>query len=336
MHRSFRLVVGAVAVLCWAFLATPAPAAERLQASVEVEGSVSKHPVRDTIVEEFDRAIPARIETFTDAHGHAIRIGTDISGLDLAPYAAVLGQTLHGSEIAAVLVEVVPWSFIEAACGAPQVVGCYFPGQLRIVVTDRDPRGGNELVHTIVHEYGHHVDGQLENLGHLDPRCIGRDGSRSWWWLRAPSRFTCDSSNWELLIGELYAEDYAAANGIVGWQLTTIAPPSALVQSRIVYDFETRFVPRTLTGSAFVRRQRWRSWPFTVRHWTGLTATLRGPHRADLDLFLFRAGARRPLRRSERLGSAERIVYTLRPGRYEIAVRAVRTGGRATVRLALE
>jgi hypothetical protein len=335
VHRSFRLVVAAFAVSCSAVLATPALAAEPLRRSVEIDGVASKHAVRDVIVEQSARATPARIESFADAQGRAIRIATDIQDIDLAPYAAVLAQTLHGAEISTVLVEVVPWSVIEAACGAPQVVGCYFPGQLRIVVTDYDPRGADELVHTIVHEYGHHVDQQLENLGHLDPRCVGGDGSRSWWWVRAPSTFTCNSWNWELLLAELYAEDYAVANGILGWQLTTIGPPSAFVQSRIAYDFATRFVPRALTRSGLVRRHRWRSWSFTVRHWTWLTASLRGPYRADLDLYLFRAGAQRPLTKSLRLGSSELIVHTLRPGRYEIAVRSAGAGGRATVRLAL-
>jgi hypothetical protein len=335
VHRSFRLLVVAFTVSCAAVLAPSALAANRLPENVEIEGVASNHAVRDVIVERSARAVPARIETFADAQGRAIRIGTDIQGIDLAPYASVLAQTLHGAEISTVLVEVVPWSAIEAACGAPQVVGCYFPSQLRIVVTDYDARGADELVHTIVHEYGHHVDQQLENLGHLDPRCTGGDGSRSWWWARAPTRFTCDSWNWELLLAELYAEDYAAANGIVGWQLTTAAPPTAWVRSRIAYDFATRFGPRALTRSGWVRRHRWRSWSFTVRHWTWLTATLRGPYRADLDLYLFRAGAQRPLRKSLRLGSSERIVHTLRPGRYEIAVWATRAGGRATMRLAL-
>jgi hypothetical protein len=335
VHRVFRLAFAAAAVLCSTVLAAPAGAADRLAPGVEIDGLVSKHPVRDAVVDSSSRAAPSRIETFADPHGHAITIGTDIAELDLAPYATVLGQTLHGAEISAVLVEVVPWASIETVCGAPQVVGCYFPAQRRIVVTDYDPRGADELVHTIVHEYGHHVDGQLLNLGHLDASCIGRDGSRSWWWVRAPSSFRCDHWNWELLIGELYAEDYAAANGIVGWQLTTIGPPSDFVRSRIVYDFQTRFAPRWLTRVGFVRRHRWRSWAFTVRHWTWLDATLRGPSRADLDLYLFRAGAARPLRVSTRLASTERVAYTLRPGRYEIAVRAARAGGRATVRMAL-
>lgn len=335
MHRSFRHVLAAAAVLCSGVLASSALAGEPLVADVQLEGLVTERPVRDAIIEDSARAVPARVETFTDAHGHAIRIGTDIPTLDLAWYAAVLEQTMHGPEISSVLVEVVPWSSIGVVCGV-DAIGCYFPAQGRMVVTDYDPNGVEELAHTLVHEYGHHVDGQLENLGHLVPACVGRDGSRSWWWTRVPDRFTCTNRNWELLIGELFAEDYVALHGIVGWQLTTIGPPSASTQRRIVYDFETRFAPRTLARSGFVRRHRLRTWSFSVKHWTLLTATLRGPRQSDLDLFLFRRGARKPLRGSERLGSSERITYALRPGTYEVGVWAARAGGQARVRVRLD
>jgi hypothetical protein len=335
VHRSFRYVAAVAAIVCSGLLAGSALAREPLPADVQLEGLVSERPVRDAIIEDSARAIPARVETFTDSHGHAIRIGTDMPTLDLAWYAGILEQTMHGSEISAVLVEVVPWSSIGTACGVG-AIGCYFPAQGRIVVTDYDPHGVEELAHTIVHEYGHHVDLQLENLGHLVSACVGRDGSRSWWWVRVPDRFTCNSRNWELLIGELFAEDYVTLHGIVGWQLTTIGPPSASAQSRIVYDFETRFAPRTLTRTGFVRRHRLRTWAFSVKHWTWLTATLRGPNRSDLDLFLFRRGARKPLKASERLGSSERITYALRPGTYEVGVWAARAGGQATVRVRLD
>jgi hypothetical protein len=328
----FRLVLLVAVLAAWS-----APAALGAQAldTIELDGVVAERPVRDAILEE-RRAAPARLETFTDAHGHRITVGTDIPGHDLSWYAAVLQGTLHDVEIEQVLVEVVPWAAVESVCGAPGAVGCYTPSQRRIVVTDQDPNGVNELIHTLVHEYGHHVDSQLENLGHLDWRCVMRDGSRNWWWLRAPRRFTCNSRAWDLLIAELYAEDYAVLNGIQGWQLPTIGPPSGADLGRIRYDFRTRFAPRALRAVSFVPRHRRVVRSFSVKHWTWLTATVRGPSRADLDLYLYRAGRARPLRRSERLGSSERIVYTLRPGRYRIAVRAARAGGRATLRVKLD
>lgn len=339
-RRRTGLVIAIVrmALLAGVLAACSAPTALGAETlgTIELDGLATARPVRDAILEEERRAPPSRIETFTDAHGHRITVGSDIQLLDLSWYAAVLEQTLHGAEIEQAFVEVVPWAAIEGACGGAGVVGCYMPSQRRMVVTDQDPSGVGELTHTIVHEYGHHVDLGLENLAHLDPRCTGGDGSRTWWWFRVPDRFTCRSTSWDLLIAELYAEDYSAANGIVGWQLATIGPPSAADVDRLRYDFQTRFAPRALGGTAFVRRHRRVVWMLSVRHWTWLTAALRGPSRADLDLYLYRRGGRRPLRRSERLGSLERIVYTLRPGRYEVAVRAARASGRATVRVSLD
>jgi hypothetical protein len=316
--------------------AAPTALGARALPQIELDGVVAERPVRDAVLDDLQRAAPSRVEIFPDAHGHRITIGTDIPDLDLSWYAAVLQQTLHGVEIEQVLVEVVPWAAIEAVCGAPGAVGCYTPSQRRIVVTDHDPSGTDELIHTIVHEYGHHVDSQLENLGHLDWRCLARDGSRNWWWFRVPRRFACTGRAWDLLIAELYAEDYAVANGVRTWQLATIGPPAASDIGRLRYDFRTRFVPRTVRGARFVRRHRRVVWNVSVKHWTRLAAVVRGPSGADLDLYLYRRGRARPLRRSERRGSLERIVHEIRPGRYQVVVRAARAGGRAAIRVRLD
>jgi hypothetical protein len=330
-----RLLVTCAATLLAAWGA-PALASAGLP-NVELEGVVSERAVRDVVHDDAARReVPARVETFVDSHGHRITIGTNIATVDLAWYAGVLQGTLHAAEIEQVLVEVVPWASIEAVCGGAGAVGCYFPAQRLIVVPDTDPNGINELIHTIVHEYGHHVDGQLENLGHLDASCAGRDGSRNWWWHRVPDAFACSSDRWELLIGELYAEDYTALNGVVGWHLPTIGPPTAADARNIVHDFNTRFAPRSFARSRFVRRDGRARWTLSVKHWTRLTAAVRGPRRADLDLFLYRRGRSAPLGRSLGPGSLERIARTVRPGTYVIAVRAVGAGGRARVRVELE
>lgn len=334
MGPVLRLGVAAAFV---AALVTPTAAgrAERV-APAALEGVVAKREVRDTMLEG-DRAAPGRVETFVDAHGHRIQVGTEMPDLDLEPYAAVLAATLHSGEIERVLTEVVPWEAIGAACGHPDAIGCYSPALARIVIPDHDP--ADDLVHTIVHEYGHHVDRQLPNLGHLIPSCAGRaDGSRNWWAARMPPQgFGCASATWDLLLGELYAEDFTAAHGIVGWQLATVGPPSAHVRRQIEFDLRNRFAPRSLGGAALVRRQRSVVWDVTVKHWTFLTARLSGPRRSNLDLYLYRRGGRRALARSVRAGSAERIVNrVLAPGRYEVRVRAARASGRASLRVALD
>jgi hypothetical protein len=63
------------------------------------------------------------------------------------------------------------------------------------------------------------------------------------------------------------------------------------------------------------------------------TARLTGRFRAGLDLYLYRAGKRRPVARSRGRGSWEQIGEMLAPGRYEVEVFAYRDGGNGRLRL---
>lgn len=333
MNRVFRFVVAAIAVLCAAAFAGSAGAARPTE-PIDLSQLVVKAEVHDTVFnKQPPKPPPARIEQFVDPHGHIFSVGTDISGLDLRPYANVLASTIHRNETNTVLVEVVLPEQIAGICGDPNALACYYNdpaygrGWMYIPSTDRD------LAHIIVHEYGHHVDNQLLNLAHLDRSCarLG-DGSRNWLVARAPGDFACESADWDFNLAELYAEDYVSLNGFSGWVLGGIRPPTAFELSQLAFDFAHPFWPRQFSKSGFVRRHRGMVKRFTVRHWTILGMSLTGTRSADLDLYLFRRGRQRPIAKSIGFGSREAIRRVLRPGTYDAVVYAYRASGTARVR----
>jgi hypothetical protein len=68
-----------------------------------------------------------------------------------------------------------------------------------------------------------------------------------------------------------------------------------------------------------------------------LRGGLRGPARADLDLYLYEYGRAQPIAMSSRRGtSREAIEYIARPGRYEVAVHAYRRSATGAIRIYLD
>lgn len=291
---------------------------------------------------------PSRVESYRDPHGHTITIGTAIEGLDLQWFADILAGTIHRSELSELRVLVVHPDEVPAECGGdPGVVACYGAddpyrtnaGEMIV------PADHPDLIHAIVHEYGHHMDNSLLNLGHLGLCAFDHDGSRRWFFARDAyddllGRSGCNRRvSYSRLLGELYAEDYVALNGIGGWGLSAFPPPTRWMLAAMRSDIRWPFRPRRRS----VRRTMWRTRDLKLRRvrlrdWTFFEAVLRGPPRwyADLDLYLWRRRApRRPLEQSLRPGSRERIERVLRPGRYVIGVRSHRGRGRFRLRLNL-
>jgi len=354
-RRQHRPLLGAIATalaLAATGAFTPALAAAGGLEPVEpydFSGVEAEKRVVDTILTDRPAAasIPARSETFVDQHGHRITIETDLTELDLRPYAAMLAGTIHYSEIEHVPVEVVQLADIPSICGSAFAVACYgadledsvapYQGRIWIAADDTD------LPHTVVHEYGHHVDNQLDNLGHLPGwGCsFDGDGSRNWFFARQltddilGAGFTCSpDANWENLLPELYAEDYAQLNGVSGFDLAdVIFPPTQAQKNAIAFDFANPFAPRVVRLARWLRRDGLATKSLTVRHWTFLAITLRGPRGTDFDLFLYKRGGRRPIARSIRPGSRERIERIVKPGQYVAVAYAYR--GSATARLAI-
>jgi hypothetical protein len=302
---------------------------------IDLSKVTAKKRVVDEIVPRRTRAraAGARTERFTDAQGRAFTISTDIPDVDLKPFANVLAAVAHGDEITKVRVEAVKLEQMGTVCGNPQAVACYAPddpqrsfaGQLWFGVDDPD------VVHTIVHEYGHHVDNQLLNLGHLGGACtFGNDGSRNWFFERQledtflESGVSCRrDADWEHLLGEVFAEDFTKLNGIGGWVLRSVPPPTQQQLGAMAFDMQERYRPSRRRWSPAVRPGGARTRRFTLRNWTILD---------------FRTSSRFALRVVRRgatprvAGRGRRVFQLVPPGKYEVRVAGRRgAGGRARV-----
>jgi hypothetical protein len=290
--------------------------------------------VRDVVISTRDvrasQSAPIRVEKFTDRDGLSITVGTPLPVLDLRPIASVLAGSVHGGELETVRVWVVFKRDVGGACGTgPEVAACYIADTHggrsgSIVVGYDDP----DRTHTLVHEYGHHVDNQLFNLAQLGQCTMSSDGSRRWFFARDSRdgirrRAGCTTTfPHDRRIGEVFAEDYVALNQIRDWFLRTFPPPTDAVLGAMRRDIRRPFVPRVRRYRGRLVRHGRRTHRLRLDAPTYLGARLRGPGRgrSDFDLALYRRGGRRAFARGVRSGPDEVVVRFLRRGNYELRV----------------
>lgn len=306
----------------------------------------AKAKVNDRILKQLPRARAAqheRTEGFTDHHGHSLTLITTSPDLDLRPYAETLAGIYHHGEIEDLLVYVLPPEEVDAVCGA-EASACYaaedaatsYRGSM--VIPSEDP----DLLHIIVHEYGHHVDNQLINLGHIFECPYDGDGSRNWFFERDWDddlfhNTSCSAqASWSNQLAELYAEDFTWLNGNRTWRPDmTLRSPSNLHLGAMKFDFDQPLTTRRYsTWRPMVARKRERYKRLKLRNWTFLSVDVRAPRRSDFDIYIYRANGTRAVRRSTRGGRRERKRFVLPPGSYDVGVYAYRGDGRARVRMA--
>lgn len=347
---SKRLVALALLVVATVgFLTSAASAAPPLIEPTNIEGVEAKRPVVDTILSpsRLMARTSANVHTqrWMDPHGHTISISTDLPAVDLSPFAGILAGTRHRSEINDLRVQAVTMAQVGSICGNSAAVACYaaedpdrsYAGQMWFAIDDPD------VVHTLVHEYGHHMDNQLLNLSHLGYCGYSNDGSRNWFFERdveddiLGAGVSCSAdTGWEYLLGELYAEDFVALNEILNWTLPSVRSPTRRQLDALDYDIRMPFDPMSRTWKPRVRHRALPYRTVTSKHWTFLTVTLSSPRRRDFDLYLYRAGKTRSFASSRRTGRFDRIARVLPPGRYDIGVHAYRGSGRARVGIAMD
>lgn len=155
----------------------------------------------------------AEITTRPDASGRTITFDLQAAGVDVDGYAGLLAGTLHGDEISAVTVRVVPASAMLVECGAG-AAACYrrSGSNARITVPAASVAAVRD---SLVHEYGHHVDSSVRHLSATN--CS--DGTPRWWAARgaaaslASGNLRCDyGAGWERSVAEVFAEDYRVLN----------------------------------------------------------------------------------------------------------------------------
>lgn len=331
------------------------PAAEAKQAEKLDLGAVTaQKEVKDTILHRAPsiklRKPPVARAALTDNAGNTITVDSTVPGYDINQVAAVINSTIHGAEVSNLVIHVQTMAQIGITCGSPDAIACYLAlnptedGSGEIWFAADDP----DWIHSLVHEYGHHTDNQLLNLSHLSPWGIGQgcgangDGSRDWFFARQledrilDNGFNCDpSSEWELLLPELYAEDFVALNGINAWQLSSARSPTSSQLNALRRDIEHGLYGGVTKFKRYIKRGHMRFKKIKTRNWNFLRVSVRGAAGRDFDIYLYEYNRQRYTARSIKGGRTEVMKLFIGPGKWEIGISAYRKSGTARVNLAL-
>ena len=141
-----------------------------------------------------------------DDQGRSIRFEVRDETVDVEWYAALLRAAPHADEISTVRIDLVTPAELAERCGQ-QAAGCYGRSVITVAAAETEANA-----HTLVHEYGHHVDATRGVAGAREP-----NGSSTWWRARGMARLVATRSafhgyvrGWDRNIAEIFAEDYAA------------------------------------------------------------------------------------------------------------------------------
>lgn len=171
-----------------------------------------------------------------DREGRPIHFDVRVPGADAAWYAGLLRDAAHADEISRVTIRIVGWDELAATCGR-HAGGCYSGRRGRdLLVVPTGP--SRRLAHTLLHEYGHHVDARRRHGGLREP-----NGTPLWWRARGLAELVRTRSvarsyriAWDRSIGEVFAEDYAYTNLGGPYRIRWLQPPSALIGKAIRAD----------------------------------------------------------------------------------------------------
>ena len=178
----------------------------------------------------------AREVVLRDGEGRSIRFDVR-ADVDVGWYAGLLRRAAHANEIERVTIRIVDWDELGERCGR-RAAGCYGrrKGNRGVMVV---PAGRSEgIAHTVIHEYGHHVDWSRRHSSLDEP-----NGTPLWWKARGMAELVSLQSvrdryqiGWNRSIAEVFAEDYAYTNLQRGFRISWLRPPSRIVQQAIRAD----------------------------------------------------------------------------------------------------
>jgi hypothetical protein len=139
-----------------------------------------------------------------DDEGRSIRFDVHAESVDVEWYAALLRAAPHADEISTVRIDLVTPDELVDRCGR-SASGCYGRRVITVAAVESEANA-----HTLVHEYGHHVDASRGVEGAREP-----NGSSTWWRARGMARLVVLRSvyhgyveGWDRNIAEVFAEDY--------------------------------------------------------------------------------------------------------------------------------
>ncbi len=178
-----------------------------------------------------------------DDQGRPMRFDVQADGVDVEWYAALLRAAPHGDEIATLRTDIVSWEELRETCGR-NAGGCY---NRNVMVVPAEQ--SSVTAHTVVHEYGHHLDRSSPVAGVAEP-----NGTKEWWRARSMGELVRLASvarnydlGWNRSIAEIFAEDYAqlalpSSRFAIPW----LSPPDATVIAALKADFGLGPPPATV------------------------------------------------------------------------------------------
>lgn len=282
---------------------------------------------------------------FTDSAGLTIAIDSTVPTFDLEKAAAVLNSTYHRDEISRVKIHVVTLADLPAICGDAKAIACYRAapfgsGELWFAADDSD------WIHSLVHEYGHHMDNQYGNFGQLHAFGIGlgctvdTDGTRNWFFTRLLGKnttdsgsFSCLQADWEHLLPELFAEDFVYFNGISNWQLSSAKAPTSSQLNAMKSDFEGKIFSAkyAMTRKIKHRRAAWKR--VSLPNWAIVRVDVSGGRGRDFDVWIFEKNSNKAWARATHNGRKERLTVPIPPGTWDIGVAAFKKTGKAKIKI---
>jgi hypothetical protein len=188
-----------------------------------------------------------------DAQGRPIRFDVRFEGADVEWFAGLLRRAAHGDEIGRVTIRLVSFDELATTCSR-RAAGCYRSSRGRGLVIVPGVRSAT-TAHTLLHEYGHHVDHSIDNGELREP-----NGTPTWWrargmeQLRSLGSVTSNYSlGWERSIGEVFAEDYARINLGGEFKIWWLRAPDRVVRRAILADLGLASAPAGLPRRPQVR-----------------------------------------------------------------------------------
>jgi hypothetical protein len=169
-----------------------------------------------------------------DHQGRSIRFDVRAEGVDPEWYAALLREAPHGDELSTVRIDVVGPDELASICGR-DAGGCY-SRNVMVVPAGQDAR----VAHTLLHEYGHHVDHSRPVTAQREP-----NGTPEWWRARGMAElerlgsvFRSYIFGWDRSIAEIFAEDYARLALVdTEHRIAWLGPPDEPTIAALLADF---------------------------------------------------------------------------------------------------
>ena len=254
-----------------------------------------------------------------DDQGRTIRFDVRVEGVDAEWYAALLRAAPHGNEISTVRIDIVSWDEVRSTCGR-QASGCYSRNTIVVPAEQSD-----ENAHTVVHEYGHHLDRSTPVAGVAEP-----NGTPEWWRARGVAELvrlrtvaTSYILGWDHSIAELFAEDYAQlALADSKFEIPWLEAPDETVLAALRADLGLGPPPETVHPPAIKPVSIRRDGSLAPRRRTSIPFNLLGPSRRVTATATFAGAAEKRSRATlEVRCDGERVqLKTLRPGKTAFAI----------------